>query len=94
MQDQLSREELSRSIHYDSAYFSRLFRQETGMNYVDYLFELRMLRAQALIRDAECSFGKIARTVGFQNTSYFFKRFRQFSGMTPSDWRKQVTKET
>ena len=94
MQDQLSREELSRSIHYDSAYFSRLFRQETGMNYVDYLFELRMLRAQALIRDAECSFGEIARTVGFQNTSYFFKRFRQFSGMTPSDWRKQVTKET
>ena len=92
--EHISREELSQTINYDSAYFSRLFKQETGMNYIDYLFEMRMLCAMDRVGHTDEAFTDIAREVGFPNISYFFRRFRQFCGMTPGEWREQVIKRT
>ena len=91
--EHVSREELSKSVFYDSAYFSRLFKRETGMSYIEYLSEIRMMQARTMIGNTNSSYSEIARAVGFPNTSYFFKRFRAFFGMTPGEWREKVTAE-
>ena len=93
LSEDLPREEISRSVNYDSSYFSRLFRRETGMSYIDYRFYTRMLQAQEMMRRTNCSSSEIARAIGFSNTAYFFTRFRRFCGMTPGEWREQVIKE-
>ena len=77
------------SVSYESAYFSRLFKTETGMNYTDYLQLLRILRGQELLCETDASISAIADQCGFSGSSYFSGCFRQLTGMTPHMWREK-----
>lgn len=87
LSENLPREQLSGLVNYESAYFSKLFKAETGMSCSDYLFHTRMLRAQELLRETNTPISEIAQTCGYLDYSYFSSRFRSFCGMTPREWR-------
>jgi len=69
-------------------HFARLFRASTGVSAMAYLEKCRMERAQALIRRGDLQLASIASLVGYDDPSYFTRRFRHFCGQTPSGWAR------
>ena len=68
----------------------KLFREQLGMTFSDYINRLRVERAQELLKDPRRSLAEIAVQVGFYDQSHFGKVFRQVSGYTPALFRKKV----
>ncbi len=76
------------NLHTD--YFSRLFHQHTGERPVKYVQEKRIERAQYLMVTTQMTFSDIASQTGFENVFYFSKIFKQITGMSPGNYRKQM----
>ncbi|MBN2451601.1 MAG: helix-turn-helix domain-containing protein [Lentisphaeria bacterium] len=68
-------------------HFSMLFRKHTGQTFQEFQTERRMAHAKLLLRDLRLNIGDIAHRVGFPDAGYFTRRFRQWTGMTPTQWR-------
>ncbi len=74
-------------VKLDYHYFSRLFKQQTGKNFIDYLNSVRILNAQQLLTSSNQSISFISQSVGFQNPSYFNRVFKAVCGVTPKEYR-------
>ena len=65
-------------------HFSRIFKQETGYNFSEYLNILRLKKAHSMLRHSEKdSVAKIASLCGFNDSNYFSVRFKQMYGISP-----------
>lgn len=73
-------------LHLNMSYFSRLFKKETGENFVEYVTRTKMEKAKELIDQTDLTVEALAETLGYDNKSYFLKCFKQFHGMTPSEY--------
>lgn len=82
-------QEMAELCHLSRSYFSRLFRQDAGENFTDYVNRKKIERAKELLRNSADSVGSIAGELGFVDTSYFVKLFKRFEGVTPLAYRKQ-----
>ena len=80
--------EIARHLHLSSNYFTKLFKQETGMTPVQYIASLRYEKAAYLLCYTDMSIAEIASAVGFSDTLYFSRFFREFAGRSPSAYRK------
>lgn len=69
-------------------HFARLFRATVGVSAMAYVEQCRMERAQALIREGELQLAQVASLVGYDDPSYFTRRFRHRCGQTPSAWAR------
>ncbi|HWR39135.1 MAG TPA: response regulator [Patescibacteria group bacterium] len=88
----LSLDEVAQSVHLSSYYFSRLFKQHKGCNFVEFITRSRLALAQKMLRESDYSVVFIAMKVGYQDTSYFCRVFRNELGMTPNQYRNSVRK--
>ena len=86
----ISLEVLSKIIYMHPAYLSYFFKQETGINFSDYLFDVRMLNATKLLRENKYKINEISRLVGYSNYRYFLKQFKKYSSYTPQAYRKII----
>lgn len=66
---------------------SKLFKQVSGKNFIDYLTEIRMDKAKELLRDTELKINDIAVRVGYQH-SYFNRIFKKQESITPGQYRE------
>ena len=71
------------------AYFSRLFRRETGESYVDHVIGLRIAEAKRLLRTSAARVADIGAAVGYQNPQYFCTLFRRATGTSPLEYRER-----
>jgi len=72
------------------AYFSTLFKKETGINFSNYLLNLRIENAKLLLKNSNLSLINIAVEIGFDNQSYFSNVFKKVTGMTPKQYRQTL----
>ena len=79
----LSQQRVAESLGLSSAYFSRLFKKETGQNFVPVLTQIRMEHARELI-DQGVSPEDAALRCGYRNKKYFFDIFKMHFGITAS----------
>ena len=79
--------ELAERLHYDLPYLSRLVRQTTGKNYTELLQEKRLSQAAWLLRHTDRHVDEIARSVGYENISYFHRLFAARFGQSPKKYR-------
>ena len=71
------------------SYLSKLYREFYGLSPMEYVTQLRIERAKALINESEVFFVRdVARLVGYDDPLYFSKLFRKSTGYSPSDYRK------
>ena len=75
------------------AYFSRLFKQETGENFIDYLIKVRMENAKKYLHSTIYKTYEISQMVGYKKSKYFSKLFRKYTGFTPTEYRTMITHE-
>jgi two-component system response regulator YesN len=74
------------AAHISPAYLSRLFSEHLKTNFVEYLTELRIERAEKLIRESRMNIKEVAYAVGYQDPNYFSKIFRKVTGMLPTQY--------
>ncbi|MCD7858269.1 MAG: AraC family transcriptional regulator [Clostridiales bacterium] len=91
-EEKLTLELLAQKAGYTQTYLSRRFRQEMGMSIVDYIRQIRLERAQYWLTYTDKTIEEISDALGFGNRSYFSKSFRDDTGVTPTDYRKQHQK--
>lgn len=87
-QENLSLKDISKIIGLSGSYFSHLFKQETGKNYIEYLNEIRLERAMKDLNNSDEKIVVIAQKHGFQNLEYFSRYFKKKTGESPAKWRK------
>lgn len=85
----LSLDELSKELDISPYYFSKLFKEETGSNFVEYVTNLRMNRAKELLKDQDCSMKEICVEVGYSDPNYFSRIFKKNFGITPTEYRER-----
>ncbi|CAM4515463.1 YesN/AraC family two-component response regulator [Paenibacillus endophyticus] len=91
MQD-LSLEHLAGLMDLHPHYISRLFKKETGENFVNYLNGLRIREAKKLLNHQQhLTVNAIGQRVGFESSHYFSKVFKKFTGVTPGAYREDRT---
>ena len=79
---------LARLANISRFHFARLFRASKGLSAMAYLEKCRMERAQLMILEGELQLASIASLVGYDDPSYFTRRFRRYCGQTPSAWAR------
>lgn len=75
-------------VNVNPAYFSTLFRQETGQCFIEYLTLLRINKAKTLLKTTQMRTSDIAFEVGYSNQNYFSKLFKKCTGMSARDFRQ------
>ena len=60
------------------------------INFIEYIWQLRLKRAQKLLTDSDLSIDEISIKVGYLNTSSFRRKFKQDTGITPSQYRAEM----
>lgn len=85
--ERLSLPQLSRHFGISPSHLSRLFKQETGCNFLQYLTRVRLQIARQLLTNTAASVHEVSRLVGFQSHSYFCTVFKRQFGMSPTEYR-------
>lgn len=75
------------SFHVSIAYMSYLFKKELNINFSDYLWELRLKKAQDLLLTTDMSIDEVSVAVGYLTPSSFRRKFKQETGLTPLQYR-------
>jgi AraC family transcriptional regulator len=79
----LTLETLAAIAHMSSSYFSRLFKQSTGLSPHQYVIQCRVDRSKHLLRQGKLSIAEIAYSLGFTHQSHFSHHFKRLVGHTP-----------
>ena len=86
----LSLDSVGEILHISPAYLSAQFKKYQKMNFLDCLTELRINAAKELLADPFRSSAEVASMVGYEDASYFARAFKKRTGMTPTQYRRQV----
>lgn len=86
--EQVYLEAVAKQAGFNPAYFSTLFKKETGQTFSDYLIELRIAGAKSLLTEGDQPIADIAEEVGYTDLKYFSRIFKRTTGLTPSEYRK------
>lgn len=79
---------LSRKLSISSGYFSRLFKEEVGTPFRNYLIGIRMDRAKKLLLKSGVAVSEVAVEVGYSDPNYFSEAFKKYEGISPSEYRE------
>ena len=80
---------LADELHVSLSALSSAVRQATGRTFKDLLREKRLTKAAQLLRETRLPVDDIISAVGYENTSYFYRRFREAYGVSPKEYRSK-----
>jgi YesN/AraC family two-component response regulator len=87
----LSLDSIAEAFSLNPSYLSRYFKEQTGMNYVEYLAMLRIKNAKSLlVSHPGQKIHEVAVQVGFSGKETFIRTFKRFEGVTPGTYRKRA----
>ncbi|MCR5755988.1 MAG: response regulator [Acetatifactor sp.] len=88
--DQITLNDIADYVELNASYFSNLFKVETGMNFSEYLLNIRMEHAKKLLRDPKIKVYEIGNMVGYEDAVSFGRAFKKKYDMSPKDYRNSV----
>lgn len=86
----LSLRGIADAVYLHPTYLSNVFKKQTGSTVVDYINQVRIDRAKALLPDPRNRIYWIVEQVGFSNQRYFCHVFKTFTGLSPMQYRQQA----
>lgn len=84
----INRDKMANLVHLSPGYFSNMFRLEVGMSFSDYLIQVRIDGAKAMLRRFELSVEEISAKCGFNSLAHFSRTFKERTGVSPLKYRK------
>lgn len=82
---------LAGELGFSPSYLSVLVKKELGLPFQDYLVQERIKKAKLLLLTTDLRIYEIAEQVGFEDMNYFSQRFKQVTGLTPRQFRKEAS---
>jgi len=79
---------LSSAFKLDGTLISKIFKEEMGMTFTEYLLKQRMKLALQLLSNSEMSLTSISEAVGYTHYLSFKRAFTRFKGVTPKEYRE------
>ncbi|KRE64550.1 response regulator transcription factor [Paenibacillus sp. Soil750] len=89
--DTISLQVVAEYVKLSPNYLSRLFSQETGQTFIEYLTQIRICKAKELLKSTSSRSYEIAFLVGYNDPYYFSNIFKRITGMTPKEFRNRGT---
>ncbi len=86
--------DLAGELHTSAGYLNQLFKEETGYTYNDYLNRFRILKSMELLEDDQQKIYQIADEVGIGDYKYFVSVFEKYTGMSPTNYRREVNQKS
>ncbi|ACT00331.1 two component transcriptional regulator, AraC family [Paenibacillus sp. JDR-2] len=74
-------------VFMNSTYFSSLFKKMTGVSFIHYLQKIRVEESKKLLLNHQLKIYEVAEKVGFSDEKYFFRVFKNTTGLTPNEFR-------
>lgn len=90
----LSLKMISENFAISNEHLCRLFKNKVGINFKQYVLQIRMEHAKKILLDGRYNISETARLVGFENPSTFTAMFKKYVGLTPHDFVFQYTAST
>jgi len=88
--ESLSLRAVAEYVHLNPNYLSVLFKEEMGITFSEYVTRSKIQEAKRLLVTTRLSINEISEAVGYQTTKYFIKIFKEYVGVTPAKYRKQI----
>lgn len=79
--------EMADWVYLSASHFSRLFKAEMGITFIEYLTRYRVEQSKRLIKLTSLPIEVIANNTGFANAGYFATTFKRLEGKTPTEYR-------
>ncbi|CAM3404061.1 AraC family transcriptional regulator [Marinicrinis lubricantis] len=90
---ELSLAYISSEFGWNASHLSIRFKEAFGVKFIDYVTQIRVERAKALLLEKEsCTNQEIAEAVGYTNVMTFMRVFKKVAGCTPGQYRSQLKK--
>lgn len=87
---ELTLDEVSRTVNISPYYFSKLFKEESGENFIEYLTHVRIRHAKELLKNPSLSIKEICVMSGYSDPNYFSRIFKKQEDVTPSEYRERL----
>ncbi|MGG3840879.1 helix-turn-helix domain-containing protein [Paenibacillus thiaminolyticus] len=85
--EELSIEQFAGTMNMSVGHFSRIFKEEVGEKYVEYIAKYRLAKAKELLLQTDLKMDDIAAKVGYWGRNSFIRMFRKYEGITPAKYR-------
>ena len=93
LHDKVSLTELADRMFVSTSTLSRIFKKNMGLYFADYVMQLRVSEAAAILRDTDENLTQVAMTLGFSSSSTFSRAFRKEMGESPAEYRERNRSE-
>lgn len=81
---------ISKELFVSPQYFSRLYKHEMGVNFIEKLTDVRIKNAKKLMESGDYSIKEISYMSGYSDPNYFSRLFKKLEGVSPSAYQKQI----
>lgn len=89
----LSLEYAADYFHVTYTYLSKIFKDNTGYNFIDYLNRLRLERSKEILSSTQESIQEVSAMVGYSSSNTYIRIFKKYHGITPGQYRAMALKE-
>ena len=91
--EEISIDDICRQIHISKYHFCRQFKKVTGITVMDYILKTRIVAAKSNLSDTALPISEISNRCGFSSASYFSRVFKEHTGQTPLQYRKNPNQQ-
>lgn len=90
----ISRQEIAETLHYSDSYLNKIVKQSVGMSLLEYRKFFTIKEAAHLLGNTDKTISEIIDELGFSGRTYFNNLFKKQYGITPSQYRKNIRKDS
>lgn len=85
--NKISLDDMAEKLHANRSYLSRLYKSRSGVNLFDDILRMRIEKAKEYMESTERKIYEISEAVGFDDTGYFSRVFKKYTGMSPREYK-------
>ncbi|WP_113675567.1 AraC family transcriptional regulator [Vallitalea guaymasensis] len=90
--ENISLDQIAKVANFSTYHFTRFFKKSTGITFLSYLHLYRVEKSKNLLESSSKKIIEIAMLSGFDNIKTYNRVFKDYTGMTPSEYRKNIEK--
>lgn len=92
VENDISLQKISEDMCISKTYLSHLFKEETGIGFMEFVTQAKMAHAKVLLHNQEIKIYEVSALLGYDDVEYFSRKFREAEGVLPTGYRSGLVK--